>query len=295
MHISDLHFGPPFVPPVAQALREAAEKLQPDLVVASGDFTQQCQRGQFAAAREFLQQFLPQVPKVVTPGNHDVPPWPAILWRFARPFALYREYIRPELNYHLELGVVVLVSLNSTSALGSMTNGWLSKRQLDFCTQVFTGTPPETLRVVVAHHHLAPVPRLHGGGVMFKAERAIEHLAALNVDLILGGHKHVSYIGNSLDFYPGANREHGIIIVQCGTSTSRRGRGREREKNTFNLLHTDDRVIQVTQYMYFKEVDQFEITGQHVFPRATARYVGPAVRLQSFTSNAAPLPESDPS
>ncbi len=98
MHISDLHFGPPFLPHVAEALQAAAARLQPDVLVASGDFTQQCRREQFAAARDFLQQLLPDVPKVVTPGNHDVPPWPAILWQWPRPFALYRQYIRPELS-----------------------------------------------------------------------------------------------------------------------------------------------------------------------------------------------------
>jgi 3',5'-cyclic AMP phosphodiesterase CpdA len=289
--MSDLHFGPAFVPQVAAALRTAAERLQPDVIVASGDFTQQCTVEQFAAAREYLQS-LPDVPRVVTVGNHDVPPWPTIITRIGVSFALYQRYIHPELNYHLQRPDMVLVSLNSTSALGSMTNGWLSKKQLEYCTRIFTPTTPETLRVVVAHHHLAPAPKLHGGGVMFFAERAIEHLTALKVDLILGGHKHRTYIGNSLDFYPGAARDHGIIIVQCGTSTSRRGRGPEREKNTFNLIVTEERTIQVTQYMYFKEVDVFEITGQHLYPRAGARYVGREVRLQAFVADDPALPSA---
>ncbi len=291
LHISDLHFGPPFLPRVAAAVQKAAERLQPDILVASGDFTQQCTRNQFAAARDYLRR-LPDIPQVVTVGNHDVPPWPSILWRLPSAFALYREYIRRDLNYHILHQDVAIVSLNSTSVLGSMTNGWLSRKQLDYCSHVFATTAPETLRVVVAHHHLAPAPKLHGGGVMYQAARAIEHFAALKVDLILGGHKHRTYIGNSLDFYPGGERDHGIIIVQCGTSTSRRGRGREREKNTFNLIHAEGKTIQVTQYMYFKEVDRFEVTGQHLFPRPGASYVSSDVRLQTFADDQAILRET---
>jgi hypothetical protein len=135
---------------------------------------------------------------------------------------------------------------------------------------------------VVAHHNLAPVPQLHGGGVMHQAERAIEFFTDLKVALILGGHKHSAYIGNSLDFYPGKNRDHGIIIVQSGTTTSRRGRSREREKNTFNLIQNDAHRILIRHYMYFKEVGNFEIISEHIYPRVTAQYVRAGVTLQAF-------------
>jgi hypothetical protein len=98
-------------------------------------------------------------------------------------------------------------------------------------------------RIVVAHHHFAPAPDYEGGEVMPKAKRAIDAFADLGVEMVLGGHLHRAYIGNSLDLYPGADREHGIIIVQSGTTTSRRGRAREREKNTLNLIRVgEDRV-----------------------------------------------------
>jgi hypothetical protein len=34
------------------------------------------------------------------------------------------------------------------------------------------------------------------------------------VDLILAGHLHRAYVGNSLDIYSGEDREQGIVIVQ---------------------------------------------------------------------------------
>lgn len=278
MHISDLHFGRPYMERVGQAVLRAAEEIKPDIVVASGDFTQRARDGEFRAAREFLEQ-LPRVPLIVTPGNHDVPMLVSGRDLFDR-FRLYRQFIRPELDFHLRHEDVAIVSLNSTTPMGSLVEGWLSKRQLRYAQEVLTGLPPEILRIVVAHHHLAPVPKLHGGSVMHMAERAIEQFTALKVDLILGGHKHVAYVGNSLDFYPGINREHGIIIVQSGTTTSRRGRAREREKNTFNLIQSDAQRINIRHYMYFKEVDAFEISSEHVYPRAGARYVKAGITLQ---------------
>ena len=40
LHISDLHFGPPFVPRVGQALLEIAPQLEPDAIEVSGDLSQ---------------------------------------------------------------------------------------------------------------------------------------------------------------------------------------------------------------------------------------------------------------
>jgi 3',5'-cyclic AMP phosphodiesterase CpdA len=72
LHISDLHFGPFYVPAAGDALLRAVEGMQADVIVASGDFTQRAKPEQFAAARDFLAA-LPRVPLVVVPGNHDVP------------------------------------------------------------------------------------------------------------------------------------------------------------------------------------------------------------------------------
>ncbi len=40
LHVSDLHFGPAYLPMVGEAVLRAAQELSPDIVVASGDFTQ---------------------------------------------------------------------------------------------------------------------------------------------------------------------------------------------------------------------------------------------------------------
>jgi hypothetical protein len=125
----------------------------------------------------------------------------------------------------------------------------------------------------VTHHHLAPAPDYEGGQVMPRAKRAIDRFTELGVELVLGGHLHRAYIGNSLDLYPGRDREHGIIIVQSGTTTSRRGRAREREKNTLNLVRVGEDRIRITHYMYFDELLGFAPISRHVFPRPGRRFL----------------------
>jgi hypothetical protein len=85
--------------------------------------------------------------------------------------------------------------------------------------------------------------------------------------MILGGHLHRSYIGNSLDFFPGHHRDRGVIIVQCGTTTSSRGKGRERDENTFNLIEAGSQSHTVTHYMYSEETGEFAPLSRHTFPR----------------------------
>lgn len=270
-HISDLHFGPPFVPRVGEATLRAAHALQPDIIVASGDFTQRAKREQFQQARDFLN-LLPEAPLVVTPGNHDVPLY-RVAERVRSPYAGYLEFISDELDSSLFHHGAAVVSINSTSPLRAITNGRITAEQLEFCSETFKQAPEEAVRIVVAHHHFAPAPDYEGGSVMPKAKRAIERFIDLKVDLILGGHLHRAYIGNSLDIYPGKDRRHGIIIVQCGTTTSRRGRAREREKNSFNLIQIDAATVRIVHYMYFDDIDGFEPVSEHLFPRAMSPFL----------------------
>ena len=265
LHVSDLHFGPPYHDGVGEALLKFAHRLKSDCIVASGDFTQRAREEQFAAARAWLDQ-LPKVPTIVTPGNHDVPLYRG-LERLLDPYRYYRQHISPQLDSVTEIPGAVIVSLNSTAPRQAITNGRIHRWQIDLAREAFTGLPDETHRIVVSHHHFAPPPDWEGADVMPKAKRALDAFTAMRVDLILGGHLHRAYIGNSLDVYAGADREHGIIIAQSGTSTSRRGRAREREKNSLNVIRLGGGVIRITHYMYFDDAGDFVPTSRHLFFR----------------------------
>jgi 3',5'-cyclic AMP phosphodiesterase CpdA len=262
------------VPAIGEALLRAAAGLEVNLVVASGDFTQRAKPEQFAAAREFLDR-LPDVPRVVTPGNHDVPVY-RVFERLFDPYRNYRRYISTELDSVLHLEEAVVVSLNSTAPLRAIVNGRIDQWQLDFCARSFADAPPGRSRIVVAHHHFAPAPDYEADQVMPGARRAMERFQELNVDLIMGGHLHRAYIGNSLDVYPGKQRRRGIIIVQSGTSTSQRGRAREREKNSFNLVRLAEDRVRITHYMFFAELGGFAPISRHIFPRPGHQWLAEA-------------------
>ncbi len=271
LQISDLHFGPFYVPRVGAALLRAVQELESEVIIVSGDFTQRAKREQFADARAFLNQ-LPDCPTVVIPGNHDVPLY-RVFERIFSPYALYKEYISKDLDMVLRSEEAVIVALNSTKPLRAIVNGRIARWQLKFCEEAFREAPEDALRIVVAHHHFAPAPDYEGGQVMPKAKRAIDCFTDLKVDMVIGGHLHRAYIGNSLDVYPGEDRDHGIIIVQSGTSTSRRGRAREREKNSFNHIRIAEGVVRITHYIYFTDLDGFAPVSRHLFPRAGTHYL----------------------
>jgi 3',5'-cyclic AMP phosphodiesterase CpdA len=266
LHISDLHFGPKYLPQVGEALLRAAAAADPDIIVVSGDFTQRAKRRQFADARAFLER-LPPKPLVVTPGNHDIPLF-RVVERIFSPESLYREYISEDLDSVLHRDDVVIVSLNSTSPLRSVTNGRLSRRQLDFAGDALRAAPPGAARIVVTHHNLAPAPDYEGGKVMHGARRILQRLADMDVDLVLAGHLHRIYGANSLDLCPDHPPGHGIRLVQAGTSTSSRGRGRERGRNSFNLIRVGRSSIRITPHLYFEDLVGFAPVGHQVYPRA---------------------------
>jgi 3',5'-cyclic AMP phosphodiesterase CpdA len=154
-----------------------------------------------------------------------------------------------------------------------ITNGRIRREQLALCVEAFASAPETAARIVVTHHHWVPAPDYEQVEVMPGAKQALDVLTELRVDLILSGHLHRASIGNSLDVYGGRDREHGILIVQCGTSTSRRGRAREREKNSFNWLRITDRLIRITHYMYFMKIGDFAPVSHHLFPRASQLFL----------------------
>lgn len=268
LHVSDLHFGKPFLPEVAAAVLEQSRELQPDVVVVSGDLTQRARASQFQEAADYLRRF--EAPIVVTPGNHDVPFYR--FWeRFLTPYRKYRHYISSDLNSVTEVAGLLIVALNSSRRL-TLTNGRIRRSQLQFAAQAFEAADDSLVRIVVTHHHFAPPPGFEGGNVMPFARRALRQFTRLNVDLILAGHMHRSYIGTSLDFFPGDLRRRGIVIVQCGTTTSRRGRGIERFRNTFNLIQIEGDLIRVAHHVWVAERQRFLPTSEHLFPSGDRRY-----------------------
>jgi len=265
LHGSDLHFGKPFDAKVAGVFLQAIRELSPELIVLSGDFTQRAKVREFQEARDFLRG-LPDVPVVVTPGNHDVPLY-RVWERLFAPLKNYREFISQELDTVTAVRGATVVSLNTTAPLRAIVNGRIRDRQLLFAAHAFHDAPEGELRVVVLHHHLAPAPDYESDQVLPGFQRYLDAFSKMKVELILGGHLHRAYIANSLDTFPAGDGRKGIVIAHSGTTTSRRGRARERKKNSFNLIGiAGDRMV-ITHYLNVGEEGGFVPVGTHAFPR----------------------------
>jgi 3',5'-cyclic AMP phosphodiesterase CpdA len=297
LHASDIHFGEPYNPVVGEAFQTVARTVRADLIVVSGDFTQRAKVHEYEAARRWLDE-LPDLPRVVTPGNHDVPLY-RVLERLFEPYRNYKKWISQELDSVTRLPGVTLVSLNSTKPLRAIVNGRIDPDQLEFARRAFGESDPTDTRIIVAHHHFSPAPDYERETVMPGAREVLDALNQMKVELILGGHLHRAYIGNSLDVYPGKDRDHGIVIVQSGTTTSRRGRAREQARNSFNVVRLAEDHLEITHFMYFEDLGRFAPFSMHAFPRRGSRYFArdvfqsPMLLRQLDESAAAELPTKE--
>ena len=265
MHISDLHAGPPFNPALAEQVAREAHNLRPDLLVASGDFVQRADRAaQWRTIVAYLKT-LPQ-PLLVVPGNHDVPLYNPFN-RLFRSLEHYKRHISRDLNPVFERPGLIAVGGNTAHGL-TVDGGYLSAEQMATLERILSRAAPDTCKVVVLHHHVVNPSGSEGRRKIRNADAAVQLLDRCGVELLLCGHIHVSYVGTTLDVRPDLRQ--GTIICQSGTTTSRRGKSRERGKNSYNVIEIEDYVIRIGQHLYLEDAGRFVPVAEHVFPRRSA-------------------------
>ena len=262
MHVSDLHAGRPFNPNLAVQLVDQAHALHPDLLIVSGDFVQ---RADFQSQWRTIQALLRALPKplLLVPGNHDVPLF-HIFQRLFRPLDIYKREISPDINPVCVRPGLAVVGGNSAHGL-TIESGYVNAAQRKIMAQLFAQQPADTCRVAVLHHHLISPAGHHSRKPIRNTQQLLDMLEEAQVDLLLCGHLHRSYVGTTLDLR--SSLKHGTIICQSGTTTSRRGKGAEQGKNSYNLIHIVDRTIRIEQHMYLADRKRFDVIAEHVFPR----------------------------
>ena len=228
VHLSDLHFGRldrRVVAPLVAAIGDIA----PDLVAVSGDFTQRARASQFAEARAFLEA-LP-CPRLVVPGNHDVPLYD-VARRFLRPLARYRRFITTDLEPIFVDAEIVALGLNSARSL-TFGRGRLNASQIRKATDRLRMVPSNLIKIIVTHHPFDLPDDYDAKHLVGRAKMAMAELASVGADLFLAGHLHVSHIGRTAERYQ--IEGHSALVVQAGTmSTRQRG-----EANSFNVLRVN--------------------------------------------------------
>ena len=248
-HISDLHFGH-HDPAVAAGLAADLKSQAPDLVVASGDFTQRGTASEFEMARSFLASLA--APVFAVPGNHDL--GRNLVRRFLDPYGMYRRYIAPDIEPFLETDGVALAGLNTTRRALSdrdWSNGSINP------ASVTSSTPPSAAPRPGAPHRRRSSPADEAAAADAEADArgrrsalALEAFAALGVRLVLSGHFHLSFVRRYerravAEGIPSGPREAAaapILVCQASSVISDRLRG---EPNAYNLIDIANGVIDV--------------------------------------------------
>ncbi len=261
LHLSDLHFGR-VNSSLVEPLLAASHRLAPDLVVVSGDFTQRARRAQFRAARAFLER-LPE-PRLVVPGNHDIPLWDVIR-RFVSPLGRYRRYIARDLAPFFRDEEMAVLGINTARSL-TRKYGRINERQIAHAQEVFAKVNAETVKVVVTHHPFDLPPGSHSR-LVGRAAMAMRGLAGAGVDLILSGHLHLQHTGLTAQRYHIAG--HSALITQTGTTISNRGRG---EANSFNFIRIGSDGITIEHHLWDAGKGSFELNLSERFVRSAAEW-----------------------
>jgi 3',5'-cyclic AMP phosphodiesterase CpdA len=259
IHVSDLHFGRAR-PELLGPLVEIVNRLAPEVVAVSGDFTQRARNHQFEAARRFLDAL--EAPWLAVPGNHDVP-LDNVALRAISPYRRYKRWISRDLEPRFEDEEIVVVGVNTVDP-SAWQRGRISRSDIKRACRVIGDKGHRHTRIIVVHHpfrHLPNEPK----ALMKGAGAGMQALAECGVDIVLSGHLH------AWRAEPVATRIGGSVTlqIQAGTGLSTRQRG---EENDFNLLTIEDNEVKVERYAALEDGSGFAPGAPLAFRRRDGRW-----------------------
>ena len=258
IHISDLHFGKPFVQDIGDAVLQFLADTPHDVVVCSGDIVQFAEfKSSWEAARQFFSQVA--APLMVVPGNHDVVRF-FPLRRWLNPMSRYFEYINDARDMNLRLPGLDLVGLG-TMRSWTLELGYITKQQLGYVSDTFQTTQGGNFKVLVQHQS----PKKLNRGILRTHvrghKRALETYAQSGVDLILTGHNHFVHIESFK--HSGST----MVWSQSGTTTSSRFPFSCPRENTLTRIDVRDTEFDIVTCVYQTANKRFEQKSVQTFPR----------------------------
>lgn len=236
LQFSDIHFGCEHRHACAAAL-EYAHATPADLVLITGDITQQGFTGEFAAAGDWIRR-MPD-PHFVIVGNHDVPYW-SLAARLFHPWRAFETATGHPAHDHQFLSpnlmVRGVVTARGWQARPNWSKGVIDLDQTRKAAEALRQAPVGALRVLACHHPLVEMIGAPMTGEVKRGEAAASIFAEAGVDLITTGHVHVPFA------LPIGLGDRCSYAVGCGT-LSHRERG---APPSFNQIDWDAKEITVT-------------------------------------------------
>jgi len=216
------------------------ERVEPDLIVATGDLTHRGRRVQHERAAAFLRGL--GRPLLVIPGNHDIAyTFPA---RFTHPFAEFERQWQTAEPVHSSDGLYV-VGLNSVRPWRHQSGG-IRGTQIARAAELLAQAPEDALKVVALHHHLIGAPWRSRKKPVSRRSEVLAGLVDAGAELILAGHIHQTAVSARHDFEVDRNGLRGVTVsVAPGAGTTapeppRRGAGPARLRGGRRLAPRPD-------------------------------------------------------
>jgi len=220
VQLSDLHVGSQFQPKVFETVVKEVNELNPDVIVITGDLTNQGLMKEYEKCKSLLTKF--NTKKIIfISGNHDYRNTGYLLFKKFFPFETINELDDD----------VVLVTVGTArpdrnnGEVGYRQNLWLERTMKKYKDKV---------KIVAMHHHLIPIPDTGSDEItVVDAGDVLRTVLNTRVDLVLCGHKHRPWAWNFGK----------LTVVNAGTATSERVRGFF--ENTYNILTISNKKMQV--------------------------------------------------
>jgi 3',5'-cyclic AMP phosphodiesterase CpdA len=258
VHLSDLHVGSRVERQIEPGLAALIDRVQPELIIASGDLTHRGRRDQHDRAAEFLRSL--GRPVFAIPGNHDIPY--SLLARFTKTFAQFeRLWETTEPVYRSD--ALFVVGLNSVRPWLHQS-GRLRAAQLARTAELLLQAPTTALRVVVLHHHLLGAPWRSRKKPVAKRSRVLAALVDAGAELVLAGHIHQAAISERHEFEVVSGDIRGVTVsIAPGLGQPRPDR--RGEARGLHVYVCEEDALTVETYIWRE--DDWGLTALRRFPR----------------------------
>ena len=258
LHLSDPHFGSREDPRLEPGLEALIARVDPELVVASGDLTNRGRREQHDRAAAFLGGL--HRPVLAVPGNHDIPYTKVA--RFLRTWAQFeRLWETTEPVYRSD--TLVVVGLNSVRPWLHQS-GRLRSAQLARAARLFGEAPPNALRVAVLHHHLLGAPWRSRKKPVARRNEVLAALVDGGAELILAGHIHQAAVSERHEFEVVTGDIRGVT-VSTAPGLGQPRPNRRGEARGLLVYECEENALTVQTYIWRE--DDWGLTALRRFPR----------------------------
>lgn len=261
LHVSDLHVGAREEAEVEGPLRALIERLQPQLVVVSGDLTHRGRAEEHAHAAAFLRSLGPAV--LAVPGNHDIPLLPP--GRFAWPWREFLRHWETTEPVYLSDGLLV-VGLNSVRPWRQQAGG-LDRAALRRAAERLAQAPSGALRVACLHHHLTGAPWRSHKRPVARRGRVLSALVAAGAELVLAGHIHQSAVCERREFEVATTGGRAAVVAAAPGLGQPRPR-RRGEARGLHAIEADAASLRIETYVW-QDGDLAPVSARR-FPRGGA-------------------------